>query len=249
MAATMPKDLKRSTWSKIKPLLMKKTGLGEALEAYAKKKAEVLKKPRKNQILALQKELEKINAAVKNATTVAQAGKHKDVVESLKGYPGLVAAEAKALMDETAKIAEKIKPGEKPVNLDISWWESRRPLLPLDEDPKLGVKMAYFQDHWDIYGSSNLNDADKTAYTKRVNCLRQMTPGLNQTKAAIEKMISACLDGDHDNTKVALKHYVNLIAAYSARRKQFVAREKAFAQNSPELKKIIHEKLNGDPDY
>ncbi len=100
MAATLPKDLKRETWKKIKPLLMKKTALGEALEAYGKKSEAVLKKPSLAGFGELTTELETLKSAVAKAVVAAKAGKHKDCEESLKGYTALIAREAQKIMAE-----------------------------------------------------------------------------------------------------------------------------------------------------
>ena len=249
MAPTIPKDLSRSTWKKIKPLLMKKTGLGEALDEFATKKKEALKTPRKSLFLALGKDLQKIKDGVKKATDVATAGKHKDTIESLKAYPALIAKEASAVSLEASKYEEKVKAGEKPTNFDFTWWDARRPIVKLDEDARLKMKMDFFWDHYEQYRGLDMNSNAGDVIAKRVNCLRQMSPGISQSETAINKMIASCLPGDHDHTKAALQHYLVLLAAYKIQRKQWVTAEKQRAKTLPALKDKMEEILTGDPDY
>jgi hypothetical protein len=249
MAPTIPQDLKRSTWKKIKPLLMKKTGLGESLEKYAKARSDADKVKRYSLYMAAGKALDEVKKAVKTATDVATAGKHKDTIESLKAYPALVQKEAAAVAVESIKYLEKIKPNELPQNFNYTWWDAHRPPVKLDEDPKLKLKMDYFWDHYQQYRGLDLNSVKTDDIGKRVNCLRQMSPGINQSEAAIKKMIASCLTGDHNNTKAALQHYLVLLNGYKATRKQWVAHEKNTAKTVPALKQKMDEILTGDPDY
>jgi hypothetical protein len=163
---------------------------------------------------------------------------------------GAVDLKGKAKEETTAPTepGEKIKKGEVPPSLDYAWWRARKP-KDLQEDPKLKVTMDYFWDHYTMYKEANPAVTDNKLMTERINCLRQMTPGLNQSEQAVQKTIANCDNVRHANSKAALQHYLKLIHAYRLQRKQFVTQEKTRTGQIPGLQAVLDEKLKGDPDY
>ncbi len=231
---------------------MDKKGLDAIKDAPPTQKATILKA-----ITAFKKEVddEKDFYNVELQERISEAGDLKKLLAQDSGKKidawkemGVDVGGKKKKDEEPAPAKEKIKPGEKPTTLNYGWWRARKP-ADLKEDPKLKVTMDYFWDHYTMYKDANGDATDNQQITARINCLRQMTPGLNQSEAAIKKTIANCEAGKHDNSKAALKHYLLLITAYRMQRKQFVTREKSKVNTIVGLQAILDEKLKGDPDY
>lgn len=138
---------------------------------------------------------------------------------------------------------EVVKPGEKPKDLDDAWWKAHKP--PRLQDANLAVKMNFFWCHYGPYKSANAKTTDDQEIMNRINWLRQMIAGLDQTQKAVEETIKKCKPGVHDNTKAALQHYLVLIPAFRKLRMQWIDQEKVRAKTSDSVRNHLQEKLIG----
>lgn len=103
--AAKPTDLTSKTWNKVKGLTVPKTGLGEKLDAYqeAKKKTEALQTRNLAAFKAAADALAAVRKHLPEAEKKCNKTLHKDTLEALAAYKGLLNAEGQTLSAASTK--------------------------------------------------------------------------------------------------------------------------------------------------
>jgi hypothetical protein len=127
-----------------------------------------------------------------------------------------------------------VKKGDKPTNLDPAWWTSHKN-KDQKEDSKLVSRLLFAHNHHIHYPKLDVNSKDDKVMRERVNMIRQLTAGLKEGKVAVENTIKLTKDAD---TKVALKHYLELMKLAEMDRQNWIKIERGVG-NTANLQEMV----------
>ena len=95
--------------------------------------------------------------------------------------------------------------------------------------------MMFLHNHYVQYPKYDINSKDAKVMRDRVNMIRQMVAGIKESKVAIQNTIKNCGDAD---TKVALKHYLELLKIAELDRQNWIKIERGVG-SSENLQEMI----------
>jgi hypothetical protein len=131
----------------------------------------------------------------------------------------------------------------KPKDFNPAWWNTNKP-KGIKEDPKLVSRLGFLHAHYSEYPKFDINSKDNKVMRDRVNMIRQMFAGLKESKLAIENTIKNTSDAD---TKVALKHYLELLKTAEMDRQNWIKIERGVGNTANLEEMILGPGLNKSP--